>query len=145
MSEILSYEKFVENLRAYLLDALNLQEERIYFKVKDEAGMTPEGDRLFVECNVSPEGKEVCGIHTEELYEDYLDGISIKRIGDTVTDEILKLKDAGFFKKVQDVNNYPKVNSGSCDCCSDDNDRKDHYQFHYRAGRTDRCSSCQPA
>ena len=34
MSEILSYEKFVENLRAYLLDALNLQEERIYFKVK---------------------------------------------------------------------------------------------------------------
>ena len=72
MSEILSYEKFVENLRAYLLDALNLQEERIYFKVKDEAGMTPEGDRLFVECNVSPEGKEVCGIHTEELYEDCL-------------------------------------------------------------------------
>ena len=61
MSEILSYEKFVENLRAYLLDALNLQEERIYFKVKDEAGMTPEGDRLFVECNVSPEGKEVYG------------------------------------------------------------------------------------
>ena len=58
MSEILSYEKFVENLRAYLLDALNLQEERIYFKVKDEAGMTPEGDRLFVECNVSPEGEE---------------------------------------------------------------------------------------
>ena len=94
MSEILSYEKFVENLRAYLLDALNLQEERIYFKVKDEAGMTPEGDRLFVECNVSPEGKEVCGIHTEELYEDYLDGISIKRIGDTVTDEILKCLDS---------------------------------------------------
>ncbi|MFR7571299.1 MAG: hypothetical protein ACLUVM_00505 [Blautia faecis] len=58
MSEILSYEKFVENLRAYLLDALNLQEERIYFKVKDEAGMTPEGDRLFVECNVSPEVKK---------------------------------------------------------------------------------------
>ena len=49
MSEILSYEKFIENLRRYLLDALNLQEERIYFKVKDEAGMTPEGDRLFVE------------------------------------------------------------------------------------------------
>ena len=35
--------------------------------------------------------------------------------------------------------------SGSCDCCSDNTDRKDHYQFHYRAGRTDRGSSCQPA
>ena len=36
MSEILSYEKFVENLRAYLLDSLNLQEERIYFEAIDE-------------------------------------------------------------------------------------------------------------
>ncbi len=109
MNEILSYEKFVENLRAYLLDTLNLQEERIYFEAKDEEGMAQNGDRLFVECRVSSEGKEVCGIHTEELYEDYLDGISIKRIGDTVTNEILKLKDARLFKKVQDVNNYSKV------------------------------------
>ena len=31
MSEILSYEKFVENLRGYLLDALNLQEEQNLF------------------------------------------------------------------------------------------------------------------
>ena len=74
MSEILSYEKFIENLRGYLLDALNLQEKQIYFEAKDEEGMTPNGDRLFVECRVSSEGKEVCGIHTEELYEDYLDG-----------------------------------------------------------------------
>ena len=41
--------------------------------------MTPEGDRLFVECNVSPEGKEVCGIHAEEVYEDYLDGVSVDK------------------------------------------------------------------
>ena len=90
MSEILSYEKFVENLRAYLLDALNLQEERIYFEAKDEEGMAQNGDRLFVECRVSSEGKEVCGIHTEELYEDYLDGVSVDKIGDTVTEEIKK-------------------------------------------------------
>ena len=63
MSEILSYEKFVENLRAYLLDTLNLQEERIYFEAKDEEGMAPNGDRLFMECRVSSEGKEVCGYH----------------------------------------------------------------------------------
>ena len=58
MSEILSYEKFIENLRGYLLDALNLQEKQIYFEAKDEEGMTPNGDRLFVECRVSSEGKE---------------------------------------------------------------------------------------
>ena len=89
MSEILSYEKFVENLRAYLLDALNLQEERIYFEAKDEEGMAQNGDRLFVECRVSSEGKEVCGIHMEELYEDYLDGISIKRIASKIPVKIL--------------------------------------------------------
>ncbi len=32
-----------------------------------------------MECRVSSEGKEVCGIHTEELYEDYLDGVSIDK------------------------------------------------------------------
>ena len=109
MSEILSYEKFVENLRAYLLDALNLQEERIYFEAKDEEGMAQNGDRLFVECRVSSEGKEVCGIHTEELYEDYLDGVSVDKIGDTVTEEIKKISKAGFFEKTKNVNNYSKV------------------------------------
>ena len=109
MSEILSYEKFIENLRGYLLDALNLQEKQIYFEAKDEEGMTPNGDRLFVECRVSSEGKEVCGIHTEELYEDYLDGVSIDKIGDTVTEEIKKLSKAGFFEKTKNVNNYSKV------------------------------------
>ena len=108
-SEILSYEKFIENLRGYLLDALNLQEKQIYFEAKDEEGMTPNGDRLFVECRVSSEGKEVCGIHTEELYEDYLDGVSIDKIGDTVTEEIKKLSKAGFFEKTKNVNNYSKV------------------------------------
>ena len=109
MSEILSYEKFIENLRGYLLDALNLQEKQIYFEAKDEEGMAPNGDRLFVECRVSSEGKEVCGIHTEELYEDYLDGVSIDKIGDTVTEEIKKLSKAGFFEKTKNVNNYSKV------------------------------------
>ena len=45
MSEILSYEKFIENLRGYLLDALNLQEERIYFEAKDEEGMAQNDSR----------------------------------------------------------------------------------------------------
>lgn len=83
-----TYETFVEKLRNYLLDTLNLQEKQIYFEAKDEEGMTPNGDRLFVECRVSSEGKEVCGIHTEE---------------------IKKLSKAGFFEKTKNVNNYSKV------------------------------------
>ena len=48
MSEILSYEKFVENLRGYLLAALNLQEEQIFFVQKNVIELTSDGDRLFV-------------------------------------------------------------------------------------------------
>ncbi len=63
-----------------------------------------------MECRVSSEGKEVCGIHTEELYEDYLDGVSIDKIGDTVTEEIKKLsKKQDSSKKQKNVNNYSKV------------------------------------
>lgn len=63
------YEVFVESLRQSLMEWLGLNEKQIYFEERDENGMTPNGDRLFVECNASSVGKEVCGIHTEELFE----------------------------------------------------------------------------
>ena len=56
-----------------------------------------------------PAGKEVCGIHTEELFDDYEDGVSLEKIADTVEKEIRKLKNAGFFEKTQNLNNYEKV------------------------------------
>ena len=103
------YDAFVENLRQLLLERLGLKEEQIFFKEQDEQGMTPSGDRLFVECHASPAGKEVCGIHTEELFDDYEDGVSLEKIADTVEKEIRKLKNAGFFEKTQNLNNYEKV------------------------------------
>ena len=51
------YDAFVENLRQLLLERLGLKEEQIFFKEQDEQGMTPSGDRLFVECHASPPGK----------------------------------------------------------------------------------------
>lgn len=74
------YDAFVENLRQLLLERLGLKEEQIFFKEQDEQGMTPSGDRLFVECHASPAGKEVCGIHTEELFDDYEDGVSLEKL-----------------------------------------------------------------
>ena len=103
------YDAFVENLRQLLLERLGLKEEQIFFKEQDEQGMTPSGDRLFVECHASPAGKEVCGIHTEELFDDYEDGVSLEKIADTVEKEIRKLRNAGFFEKTQNLNNYEKV------------------------------------
>ena len=103
------YEVFVESLRQSLMERLGLNEKQIYFEERDEKGMTPNGDRLFVECNASSVGKEVCGIHTEELFEDYEDGVSLEQIAKTVESEIRKLKTAGFFEKTKNLNNYEKV------------------------------------
>lgn len=103
------YEVFVESLRQSLMERLGLNEKQIYFEEWDENGMTPNGDRLFVECNASSVGKEVCGIHTEELFEDYEDGVSLEQIAKTVESEIRKLKTAGFFEKTKNLNNYEKV------------------------------------
>ena len=55
------YEVFVESLRQSLMERLGLNEKQIYFEERDENGMTPNGDRLFVECNASSVRKEVCG------------------------------------------------------------------------------------
>lgn len=103
------YEVFVESLRQSLLERLGLNGKQIYFEERDENGMTPNGDRLFVECNASSAGKEVCGIHTEEMFEDYQDGISLEQIAETVESEICKLKEAGFFEKTKNLNNYEKI------------------------------------
>ena len=103
------YATFVEGLRRELMERLGLNEKQVYFEERDEEGMTPNGDRLFVECSVSSTGKEVCGIHTEELFEDYEDGISLEQIAGTVVREIRKVKETDFFEKTRNLNNYEKV------------------------------------
>lgn len=103
------YDVFVEGLRQELMERLGLSEKQVYFEERDEDGMTPNGDRLFVECSASSAGKEVCGIHTEELFEDYEDGVSLEKIAETVENEIRKLKETGFFEKTKNLNNYEKV------------------------------------
>lgn len=43
--------------------------------------------------------KKWCGIHTEELFDDYEDGVSLEKIADTVEKEIRKLKKPDFLRK----------------------------------------------
>lgn len=103
------YEEFVGCLRDELMRCLGLGEKQIYFEERDKNGMTPNGDRLFVEVRASAAGKEVCGIHTEELFEDYEDGVSVETIANTVAGEVLKLRAAGFFERTKNLNDYEKI------------------------------------
>lgn len=103
------YDAFVADMQQILMERLGLNEEQVFFKKEDENGMTPDGDRLFVECNASEGGKEVCGIHISELFENYEDGVSFEKIVSTVEKEIHKLKNAGFFEKTRHLADYEKV------------------------------------
>ena len=95
---------------------------------------------------LSREGKqqEAAKLMTGEVYEEYkafAEKLTI--LCDKFQVELDQAKDHGQCMHHNHI--YCDRGSGSCDCCSDNTDRKDHYQFHYRAGRTDRGSSCQPA
>ena len=103
------YEEFVECLRHELMIRLGLGEKQIHFEERDESGITPNGDRLFVEFRISSKVKEVCGIHTEELFEDYKDGASMEKIVNAMESEIQRLKIAGFLKKIKNLNDYEKI------------------------------------
>jgi len=104
-----TYEEFVEEVRRFLLKKLDLREKQIYFEAKDENGMTPNGDRLFIECRANASGKEVCGIHIEEMYADYQDGITVEKIGNLIKKEIEKIKVSGIMDKTKDLNSYQKM------------------------------------
>ena len=69
----LGYLEFVEVLRKQLLNALNLQEQQIFFKKK----AIDNKDRLFVEAFENSSGKQLCGIDVKDLYERCMEGSSI--------------------------------------------------------------------
>lgn len=102
------YEEFVEALRQGILAVTGLTESEVYFRKKGER-FAENGDRLFVECAAHKEGKEVCGLYSQELYEHYLDGMSMKKIVQDVNRELKRVTQAGFFKKTQNLSEYSKA------------------------------------
>lgn len=53
--------------------------------------------------------KKWCGIHTEELFDDYEDGVSLEKIADTVEKRNPQTEKCRIFDKTQNLNNYEKV------------------------------------
>ena len=97
------YETFITDLRKLLLAAMELEEGKIYFARKGEMyGCT--GDRLFVECGSVDKTRQVCGLHTEELYERYCQEHKLENI---IHDCIREIKAAGL----------PQPGKSSCFFC----------------------------
>ena len=101
----LGYLEFVEVLRKQLLNALNLQEQQIFFKKK----AIDNKDRLFVEAFENSSGKQLCGIDVKDLYERCMEGSSMESISYSVQDEIEKLKTVGMLEGEMTPDSYQKI------------------------------------
>lgn len=101
----LGYLEFVEVLRKQLLNALNLQEQQIFFKKK----AIDNKDRLFVETFENLSGKQLCGIDVKDLYERFMEGSSMESIFYSVQEEIEKLKTVGMLEGKMTPDSYQKI------------------------------------
>ena len=102
------YETFVTDLRKLLLAAMGLGEEEIYFaKEGEKYGCT--GDRLFVECGHIEKAKQICGLHTEELYERYCQERKLENIVHDCVREIKKTSEACVICDVEGMEDYEKI------------------------------------
>ena len=101
----LGYLEFVEVLRKQLLNALNLQEQQIFFKKK----AIDNKDRLFVEAFENSSGKQLCGIDVKDLYERCMEGSSMESILYSVQEEIEKLKTVNMLEGKMTPASYQKI------------------------------------
>ena len=101
----LGYLEFVEVLSKQLLNALNLQEQQIFFKKK----AIDNKDRLFVETFENLSGKQLCGIDVKDLYERFMEGSSMESIFYSVQEEIEKLKTVGMLEGKMTPDSYQKI------------------------------------
>ena len=97
--------EFVEVLRKQLLNALNLQEQQIFFKKK----AIDNKDRLFVEAFENSSGKQLCGIDVKDLYERCMEGSSMESILYSVQEEIEKLKMVSMLEGKMTPDSYQKI------------------------------------
>ncbi len=83
-----NYEEFIGELRLFLLNETGYTEDKIYFRKKGEK-MAENGDRLFLVCAEEDGMKEICGVHVQELFEDYERG---KELNELWNDDINRVK-----------------------------------------------------
>ena len=87
---------------------MDMEEEKIYFAKKGEKyGCT--GDRLFVECGDIEKSRQICGLHTEELYERYCKEHKLENIIHDCVCEIKKARENCVICDIEQLENYEKV------------------------------------
>lgn len=104
------YEAFVEEVRQSLITATGYEEDRIYFKEMEDYPQT-SGDRIFVECGVGEQTREVCALYARELYEDFLEGTTIESIVNRTLVDLERMSHSGILERAHDLDDYEKIKS----------------------------------
>ena len=77
-----------------------------FLQEKRKTGITARGDRLFVVYEVNESGSDACAIFINELYEDYLNGVSLENIGALVKRDLNQAKN---LENTRYLNDYEKI------------------------------------
>ena len=105
---MMNYEMFVEELKNKISAAINIPIENIEFS-KDGDRFSPTGDRLLVKFAEHDDAYEVCGIHTKELFREFLNGTSFDTILDSTVRDIRQLQGQNSYEKTKKIWNYETV------------------------------------
>ena len=105
---MMNYEMFVEELKNKISAAINIPIENIEFS-KDGDRFSPTGDRLLVKFAEHDDAYEICGIHTKELFREFLNGTSFDTILDSTVRDIRQLQGQNSYEKTKKIWNYETV------------------------------------
>ena len=105
---MMNYEMFVEELKNKISAAINIPIENIEFS-KDGDRFSPTGDRLLVKIAEHDDAYEICGIHTKELFREFLNGTSFDTILDSTVRDIRHLQGQNSYEKTKKIWNYETV------------------------------------
>lgn len=100
------YMQFVEHFREMILTFTEYTEEEVYLKRENDS---IEDDRLFVECARKGGIRQVCALHTKELYEGFCQGTSMEELLRTAMEGVAFVKKDYMFQKVLDMDEYEAV------------------------------------
>ena len=104
------YEMFITDLRRLLLAAMDMEEEKIYFaKKKRRKSMAAQETGFLWSAEILKKSRQICGLHTEELYERYCKEHKLENIIHDCVCEIKKARENCVICDIEQLENYEKV------------------------------------
>lgn len=100
-----NYELFIKQLTNGIHGTIGIPMENMKFARKGE-NFAEMGDRLLVKIMEHEDAWETCGLYTEDLFEAYQKGYTLKEILGEILGDIQRFRKAGVYDKTKKLQNY---------------------------------------